>query len=70
MTLQQGDFSKRSFKGFLLHNSNQYVSLPTAHSVHLKETFENLETSFGKIRDEEHGWQLCADLKIITIVLG
>ncbi|CAD6218297.1 GSCOCG00011430001-RA-CDS [Cotesia congregata] len=38
------DSSKWSQKGVLLHNTNQYASVPVAHSVHLKETYENLET--------------------------
>ena len=37
------DSSKRSLKAVLLHNGNTYASLPVAHSVHLKECYENLE---------------------------
>jgi hypothetical protein len=36
------DSSKRSLKGVLLHNGNSLASVPVAHSVHLKETYENL----------------------------
>ena len=34
------DSSKRSFKGVLLHNGNKYPSIPIAHSVHLKESYD------------------------------
>lgn len=64
------DSSKRSLKGVLLHNSNQYASVPIAHSVHLKETYENLELLLNKIQYQNHGWQLCGDLKIICMLLG
>lgn len=64
------DSSKRSLKGVLSHNTNQYAFVPVAHSVYLKETYENLETVLIKIKYEEHGWQLCGDLKIITMLLG
>ena len=36
------DSSKRSLKGVLLHNGNLYASVPVAHSIHMKETYENL----------------------------
>jgi hypothetical protein len=37
------DSSKRSLKVVLLHNGNLLASVPVVHSVHLKETYENLE---------------------------
>ena len=37
------DSSKRSLKGVLLHNGNKYPSIPIAHSVHLKESYDNME---------------------------
>jgi hypothetical protein len=39
------DSSIRSLKAVLLHNGNNYTSLPVGHSVHLKESYENLELS-------------------------
>jgi hypothetical protein len=36
------DSSKRSLKAVLLHNGNNYTSLPIGHSVRLKECNENL----------------------------
>ncbi|XP_064117866.1 malonate--CoA ligase ACSF3, mitochondrial-like [Macrobrachium nipponense] len=37
------DSSKRSFKPVLLHNGNKCPSIPIAHSVHLKESYNNME---------------------------
>ena len=64
------DSSKRSLKAVLLHNGNTYALLPVAHSVHLKECFENLEKLLTNIAYEQHGWMLCGDLKIISMLLG
>jgi len=40
------DSNKSSLKAVLLHNWNQYASLPMAHSV-------------KKIKCEDHGWMIC-----------
>lgn len=64
------DSSKRSLKGVLLNNGNKYASIPVAHSVHLKETYENLANVLVKINYSEHNWFICGDLKIITLLLG
>ena len=64
------DSSKRSLKAVLLHNGNTYASVPVAHSVPLKECYENLEKLLTNIAYEQHGWMLCGDLKIISMLLG
>jgi hypothetical protein len=43
------DSSKRSLKAVLLHNGNNYASLPIGQSVHLKESYENLELVLTKM---------------------
>jgi hypothetical protein len=48
------DSSKRSVKAVLLHNGNNIVSLPIGHSVHLKESYENLELVLTKIGYTAH----------------
>jgi hypothetical protein len=48
------DSSKVSLKAVLLHNGNQFPSIPLAHAVHMKETYENLQGLLQKIRYEEH----------------
>lgn len=64
------DSSKRSLKAVLLHNGNEYASIPIAHSVYLKESYENMKKVLGKIKYDEHKWFICGDLKITTILLG
>jgi hypothetical protein len=64
------DSSKRSLKAVLLHNGNKFASIPVAHSIHLKETYANLQTVLEKIKYHEHEWYLCGDLKVSGILLG
>ena len=46
--------SKRSLKGVLLHNRNKYPSIPIAHSVHLKESYDNMELLLEAIKYSEY----------------
>lgn len=64
------DSSKRSLKAVLLHNGNKYASIPIAHSVHLKERYENLKLLLDKIKYDDHEWTVCGDLKVISMILG
>jgi len=43
------DSSKASLKAVLLHNGNIPASVPVGHSVHMKETYENLKLLLDKI---------------------
>ena len=64
------DSSKRSLKGVLLHNGNKYPSIPIAHSVHLKESYDNMEFLLEAIKYSEYQWSLCGDLKVIGLLMG
>ena len=64
------DSSKRSLNGVLLHNGNKYPSFPIAHSVHLKESYENMELLLEAITYSEYQWSLCGDLKVIGLLMG
>ena len=64
------DSSKESLKCVLLHNGNQFASIPVGHSVVLKETYENLATVLQKIKYDEYNWDICGDLKVIGLLLG
>ena len=64
------DSSKASIKCVLLHNGNRYASIPIGHSVHLKETYENMKLLLTKIKYDEHKWMLCGDLKVLSMLLG
>lgn len=54
----------------LLHNGNQYASLPVGHSVHLVESYENLALILEKIDYQNHKWVVCGDLKVLSLLLG
>jgi len=64
------DSSKTSLKAVLLHNTNKYASIPIAHSVYLKESYENVKTILDAIDYKQHNWKICGDLKIISMLLG
>mgnify|MGYP000052932960 CR=1 FL=1 len=64
------DSLKRSLKGVFLHNGNVYGSIPVAHSVQMKETFENMKVVLTSIRYEEHKWLICGDFKVMGMLLG
>ena len=64
------DSSKVSLKAALLHNGNKYPSIPVGHSVKMKETYDDLSLLLTKIQYHRHQWQICADLKVVAILLG
>ena len=75
------DSSKRSLKALLLHNTNKCAPIPVAHSVTLKEEYANIdvcssdlyaniELVLNKIKYRDHKWQICGDLKILTMIVG
>ena len=64
------DSSKRSLKAVLLHYGSDYASVPIGHSVYLKERYENLALILDKVKYADHGWTVCGDLKVISMLLG
>ena len=64
------DSSTRSLKAVLLHNGNKYPSIPIAHSVHLKEGYENVKHLLRLVKYEEHDWEVTGDLKMIGFLIG
>ncbi|XP_052826093.1 uncharacterized protein LOC128248578 [Octopus bimaculoides] len=48
------DSSKRSLKAVLRHNGNLRSSIPIAHSVHLHESYENMEFYFAQSEIRTH----------------
>lgn len=64
------DSSKISLKAVLLHNGNELPSVPLAHGVHVKETYENLKNLLQQIQYAEHSCKICADLKVVRMLLG
>ena len=64
------DSSKRSLKCVLLHNGNQFASVPIAHSATLKEKYEAMKYVLEKIGYDQHKWFICVDLKMVNFLLG
>ncbi|KAG0720826.1 Pyruvate dehydrogenase phosphatase regulatory subunit, mitochondrial [Chionoecetes opilio] len=54
----------------LLHNGNQFASIPLAHSTTLKEKYEAVKYVLDKIQYEQHQWIICVDLKMVNFLLG
>lgn len=64
------DSSSTSLKAVLLHIGNIYPSVPIAYSTTMKENHENVELLFQKIDYAHANWLICADLKMVALVLG
>ena len=64
------DSSKRSPKYVLLHNGNQYGSIPIKHFVTLKENYENIKVVLERLKYCVHQWLICVDLKMVNFLLG
>ena len=64
--------SKLSLKAVLLHNGNTLPSIPVGHSVHKKESHENMKIMMEAINYDKFKWQICGDLrvKVIALLLG
>ena len=64
------DGSKQRLKCILLHNGNMYGTIPTAHSVLAKETYESIKVVLELISYTEHQWIISVDLKMACLLLG
>ena len=62
--------SKQSLKCVLLHNRQMHGSIPIAHSVIAKETYEGTKVVLELISYTEHQWIICVDLKMACLLLG
>jgi len=63
------DSPKLSLKTVLLHDGNTLPSIPVGHSVH-NESYENMNFLMEAINYDKSKWQICGDLKAITLLLG
>jgi hypothetical protein len=64
------DSSKLSLKAVLIHNGHILPSIPVGHSVHKKESYENLKILKEDIHYDKFKWKICCDLKVIALLLG
>jgi hypothetical protein len=63
------DSCKVILKAVLPYDENKLHSIPLALSVHMKETYENLQVLLQKIGHEEHRWNICTDLTVIVMLI-
>jgi len=64
------DSSKFILKVVLLHNRNIHLSVLTTHSVHMKETYENLDLLLKATSYSKYWWNICEDSKVLGLLLG
>lgn len=64
------DGSNASLKAVLLHNGNEKPSIPIAHAVDMKETYESMALILEVINYNKYKWKICPDLKVLSILLG
>lgn len=64
------DSSKRSLKAVLLHVDNAKNSVPLALSTNTKETYLSLKEIVELIKYNDHEWNICSDLKVVTLLRG
>src|SRR5206468_648291 len=59
-----------SLKAVLLYYGNTKPSVPVAHAVEMKETYETMQTLLKLIKYDENQWNICGDLKVVGLLLG
>ncbi|XP_061409989.1 uncharacterized protein LOC133344059 [Lethenteron reissneri] len=64
------DSSSRSLKAVLLHNCNKYPSLHLAHSVHLNEDYNSINTLLDALKYDEYGWEVIKHFKMVAFLMG
>lgn len=64
------DGSKYSLKAVLLHNGNKKPSIPIAHAVNMKESYNSMAVLLEKINYRTHNWKVCSDLKVVALLTG
>src|SRR6218665_3359506 len=64
------DSSSRNLKSVLLHNGNNYPSLPMAHSVHLKEDYyTSVKMLLSALKYVDYGWEVIGDFKMVSFLM-
>jgi len=64
------DSSKQNLKCVLLRNGDLCGGIPLGHSVHLRETYDDIKEVINLVKYHEHNWILCVDLKLVSFLLG
>ena len=64
------DSSSRSLKAVLLHNTNKCPSIPLAHSVHMKEKYQNIKILLSALKYDQYKWEVIGDFKMVAFLVG
>jgi len=64
------DSSKESLKAVLLHNGNEMPSVPIAHGINVKETYETMKLLLELIKYDQFKRKICCDLKVVAMLRG
>ena len=64
------DSGKDTLKAVLLHNCNELPSVPIAHAHGMSESYETMKTLLSAVDYKIHQWNICGDLKVISLLLG
>lgn len=64
------DSSQLSLKAVLLKKGNEKPTIPLAHAVKVKESYESMSTLLGLLDYKNHNWKICADLKVVAMLTG
>ena len=64
------DSSSRSLKAVLLHHTNKCPSIPLAHSVHMKEEYQNIKILLSALEYDQYSWEVIGDFKMEVFLVG
>ena len=64
------DSSSRSLKAVLLHNTNHCPSIPLAHSVVIKEIYQNVKALLDALNYAQYEWDVIGDFKMVAFLIG
>ena len=64
------DSGKNTLKAVLLHDGNELPSVPIAHAHGMSESYETMKTLLSAVDHKIHQWNICGDLKVISLLLG
>lgn len=51
-----------------LHNANKNPSIPVAHAVRIKETYESISFILKADNYDAHLWHICGNVKVIDLL--
>lgn len=64
------DCSSSALKAVFLHNGNIQPTVPVAYSTTTSETCDVVEFLLNKTKYQQYRWPICADLKVVKILMG